>query len=98
MLYTCGSSLKGLEMEVRLNENEDVLSLFERVYVRENFSCEDPVEIPYYSSEKFAPTAHALRMTDVKVSIHFVTIVEGRESSLSSRERERPFQNSYNFS
>ena len=27
--------------------------LFGKVYVRENITCNDPVEIPYYSSERF---------------------------------------------
>ena len=53
MLFTCGSSLKGLEVENRSKEGSDMLSLFERVYVRENLTCDDSVEIPYYSSEKF---------------------------------------------
>ena len=28
-------------------------SLMQSVYVRENLTCNDPIEVPYYSSEKF---------------------------------------------
>ena len=54
ILYMCGSQLNGLEVKSRLGEDPCVLALFDRVYVQENRSCDYPVEIPYYSSEKFA--------------------------------------------
>ena len=57
ILYTCGSSLQGLDVEARSGEPPSVLTLFDRVFVRANLTCEDleQVEVPYYSSEKFAP-------------------------------------------
>ena len=52
LLYTCGNTLKGVEVEIRRDEPLSVLTLFERVFVRANLTCDEPVEIPYYSSEK----------------------------------------------
>ena len=52
-LYSCGSSLTGLEEEIRGSDHHSVKDLFSRVYARENLTCEAPVEIPYYSSEMF---------------------------------------------
>ena len=45
--FTCGSSLKEVEVDKELKP------LFDRVFVRQNLGCDDPVEIPYYSSELF---------------------------------------------
>ena len=44
---TCGSSLREVEVD------EQLKPLFDRVFVRQNLSCDDPVETPYYSSERF---------------------------------------------
>ncbi len=54
LLYTCGSTFKGIEVDGRCQPNEDqsVLTLFERVFVHENLTCDDPVEVPYYSSDR----------------------------------------------
>ena len=38
---------------MRKDEPLSVLTLFERVFVRANLTCDETVEIPYYSSEKF---------------------------------------------
>ncbi len=40
-------------MEVRSGEDPSVLTLFDRVFVRENLTCDKPIEVPYYSSERF---------------------------------------------
>ena len=88
-------------MEVRPNENEYVLSLLDRVYVRENLSSKDPVKIPYYSSEKFAVVCNNCACTENdrrEGQYPLVTIVEGKERSLSSRKGERSFQNSKKIS
>ena len=45
--FTCGSSLREVEVD------EQLKPLFDRVFVRQNLSCDDPVETPYYSSERF---------------------------------------------
>ena len=45
--FTCGSSPKELEVDKKLKP------LFDLCFVRRNLSCDDPVEIPYYSSEWF---------------------------------------------
>ena len=52
-LYSCGSSLSGLEEEIHSSDHHSVKNLFSRVYARENLTCEAPIEIPYYSSEMF---------------------------------------------
>lgn len=49
LLFSGGSSLQGIYVD----SGEDI-SIFDRVFVRSNLSCDDPVEIPYYLSEKFA--------------------------------------------
>ena len=51
LLYTCGSTLKGVQVVTQSRTELPVVK--EKVYVRENIACSDPVEIPYYSSEKF---------------------------------------------
>lgn len=53
LFYSCGSVLQGLEVEVRSGEDPSVLTLFDRVFVRENLTCDKPIEVPYYSSERF---------------------------------------------
>ena len=53
VLFTCGSSLQGLEVERKAGDPPYVQTSMQRVFVRENLSCDEPVEIPYYSSEKF---------------------------------------------
>ena len=54
LLYTCGSTLKGVQAEAQSQlEIPIVNALFERLHVRENVTCNDPVEIPYYYSERF---------------------------------------------
>ena len=53
LLYSCGSTLKGVEVECRDGEDLSLLTLFERLFVRQNLSCDDPVEVPYYSSDRF---------------------------------------------
>ena len=53
ILFTCGSSLTGLEIEKLRSDPPSVQTVLGRVFVRENLSCDDCIEIPYYSSEKF---------------------------------------------
>ena len=53
LLYSCGSTLKGIEVECRDGEDSSLSTLFERLFVRQNLSCDDPVEVPYYSSDRF---------------------------------------------
>ena len=53
LLYTCGSSLQGLQVETHLMDPPTVKTLFKRVYVRKNLTCNDPIEVAYYSSERF---------------------------------------------
>ena len=56
LLYTCGSTLKGVQVETQSRTELSVVNgLFEKIYVQENNTCSDPVEIPYYSSERFQP-------------------------------------------
>ena len=64
LLYTCDSTLKGVQAEVQL-QPEIVNVLFERVHVHENITCKDPVEIPYYSSER--PFALAVLVNVMKL-------------------------------
>ena len=54
IFFTCGSSLQGLEVEVQPGEDPSVATLFNRVFVRENLTCDMSIEVPYYSSERFA--------------------------------------------
>ena len=49
MLYTCGSKL---DIEPLIHP-PSAATVFTRVMVRLNLTCNDPVEIPYYSSECF---------------------------------------------
>ena len=44
---------KGLDVEARSGEPPSVLTLFDRVFVHENLTCEE--QVPCYSSKKFAP-------------------------------------------
>ncbi len=44
LFYSCGSVLQGLEVEVRSGEDPSVLTLFDRVFVRENLTCDKPIE------------------------------------------------------
>ena len=85
LLYTCGSVLKGLEVEARPDENASVLTLFERVFVRENLTCNNPMEIPYYSDFQCCvltvPAVLMLAMKHVRDSILFVNTVEVMEYS-----------------
>lgn len=53
VLFTCGSSLKELEVEHIPSDPLYVQTLMERAFVRENLTCDEPVEVSYYSSEKF---------------------------------------------
>ena len=34
-------------------EDASMASIFDRVFIRQSLSCEDPVEVPYFSSVKF---------------------------------------------
>ena len=52
-LYSCGSTLAGLECEIQQRDHPTVQDLFNRVYVRENLTCDMTIEIPYYSSQNF---------------------------------------------
>ena len=42
IFYTCGSDLKGLEVERRPRE---VHCIFDHVFVRENLACDDPIKV-----------------------------------------------------
>ena len=53
ILYSCGSTLKGLQVQRLPTDQISFEDLFDRVFVRENISCDDCIEIPYYSSYKF---------------------------------------------
>ena len=53
LLFSCGSNLKELQVEMHPTYKNSMINLFERVFVRENITCDDYIEIPYYSSEKF---------------------------------------------
>ena len=53
ILYSCGSVLQGVEVELRPGENVSVMTLFDRLFVRENLLCSDAIEVPFYSSERF---------------------------------------------
>ena len=48
VLYTCGSTLQELDIEGA--ESSELLS---KVFVRANLTCQNPVEVPYYSSDSF---------------------------------------------
>ena len=51
LLFSCGSNFKGIT-----SGNASYVykfNLFEHVFVRENITCDDCIEIPYYSSERF---------------------------------------------
>lgn len=52
-LYTCGTTLHGVEVQSRRDDPPTMSTLFQRVFVCENLTCEDPVEVPYYSCEAF---------------------------------------------
>ena len=53
LLFSCGSNLKGLQVEMLPTYKSSIVNLFEHVFVRENITCDDCIEIPYYSSERF---------------------------------------------
>ena len=54
VLYTCGTSLQGLLLDrCGRADPPEVTTLFERVYCRQNLTCGDLVEVPYYSCELF---------------------------------------------
>ena len=55
IFFSCGTSLRGLEVDIQPDEDTSVLTLFSRVFVRANLTCDMPIEVPYYSSERFAP-------------------------------------------
>ena len=54
VLYTCGTSLQGilLDRSGRADPPE-VTTLFQRVYCRQDLTCDDPIEVPNYSCERF---------------------------------------------
>ena len=52
MLNTCGSKLD-IEPIVLRGDPSSAATVFTRVMVRLNLTCNDPVEVPYYSSECF---------------------------------------------
>ena len=52
ILYTCGSKLD-IEPIIHRGDPPTASTVFTRVMVRMNLTCNDPVEIPYYSSECF---------------------------------------------
>ena len=69
---------KGLDVEARYGEPPSVLTLFDRVYVRENLTCEE-----CYSSKKFAPVCSncacdCAGINNIGASIPSVNIVELR--------------------
>ena len=48
--YTCGSTFQ----ELTDNESTSYAQLIRKVFVRANVSCQDHVEVPYYSSNVFS--------------------------------------------
>ena len=59
---------KGLEVERRPREGSLVLTIFDHVFVREIHTCDNHIEVPYYSSENFAPVcAQSARSTTSEV-------------------------------
>ena len=52
ILYTCGSSLD-MDSIIYRGDPPAASTVFQRVMVRLNLCCSDPVEVPYYSSECF---------------------------------------------
>ena len=52
-LYTCGATLCGLEVVQCPDDPPTISTLFQRVFVKGNLTCENPVEVPYYSCEAF---------------------------------------------
>ncbi len=69
-------------------------ALFDRVFVRQNLTCDKPIEVAtIYSSERFALICTSCGCTsDAQEgstrSIHYVDTVKARETSQSRRESE----------
>ena len=53
LLYTCGSTLQEVTVDQQKDDPIETTALFERVFAQANLTCEDPVEVPYYSCEMF---------------------------------------------
>ena len=54
ILFSCGASFKEVSPSIQPEDrSEAASSIFNRVFVRENLSCEMPVEVTYFSSESF---------------------------------------------
>ncbi len=54
--YSCGCVLQDLATD---DERTPIINaLVQKVYVRANLSCLDPIEIPYYSAECFEPVCY----------------------------------------
>ena len=50
--FTCGSSLQDIDSSHGVGSTTDS-RLLSKVFVRANLTCNDPVEIPFYSSKSF---------------------------------------------
>ena len=81
---------KGLDVKARSGEPPSVLTLFDRVFVHENLTCEE--QVPCYSSKKFAPVCSncacdCAGVNNIGASIPSVNIVElrGKQPMLKRR-------------
>ena len=61
--YTCGSSLQDLLLTVE--EALRPTHILNKVYVRANLTCNERIEVPYYSSEMFEDICHLCTSDDL---------------------------------
>ena len=88
---------KGLDVEARSGEPPSVLTLFDKVFVHENLTCEE--QVPCYSSKKFAPVCSncacdCAGVNNIGASIPSVNIVELRGEAANA---EKKAQNLHDF-
>lgn len=68
VLYVCGSKLCDVELVLMPSDPSSTTDVLQRVFVRENLCCPDDMEVPFYSSECFAPVcSHCACKCDVCV-------------------------------
>ena len=64
-------------MEVQPGEDPSVLTRFDRVFVRQNLTCDMPIEVPYYSSKRFALICTSCGCTSDAIIIFILSEMRG---------------------
>ena len=93
ILFSCGASFKEVSPSIQPEDrSEAASSIFNCVFVRENLSCEMPVEVTYFSSESFVDICvHCACINSTQAAltllIRFVQFVWKMAKIRSSNER-----------